>query len=167
MFDDSNKWRGGFDDFTTPDAPLILWDIPDRWMSDLDYRNTQRKDVLRDTLVWAMGADLIEGFPELDEQLLDEMVIPVRLTDHGKRLALRAGRGRVVAWVAALSEHGIQVKLFAKSPTPDRFDVMDFNFRRPVSDYTKVVTESGEWCYGVISEWRSSLPEVILDAIQS
>lgn len=166
MFGDPNKWRGGFEDFTKPDAPLLVWDIPNRWL-DFEYRKTQRRDVLRDTLAWAMGADLIEGFSELDDQMLDQMVIGVRLTERGKRLALRAGRGRVVAWMAGLSEHGIQIKLFAKSSTPDRFDVLDFTFRRPDGDYTKVVSEPGEWSYGVISEWRSSLPEVILDAIQS
>ena len=165
MIGDANKWRGGFDNFTKPDARLLMWDVPNR-MFDLEYRKTQRKDVLRDTLAWAMCADIIEGFPEIDDQLLDQMVVPVTLTERGKRLAFRAGVGRVVAWAAALSEGGIQVKLFAKSPTPDRFDVMDFNFRRPGGDHTKVITEAGDWSYGVISEWRGSLSEAILDAIQ-
>ena len=167
MLNDPNKWRGGFDDFTQPDGQLVMWDIPNEWMLDLEYRKTRRKDVLKDTLAWAMAADLIEGFPEIDDELLDQMVIPVMLTERGKRLALRAGSGHVAAWAAGLSEGGIQVKLFAKSETPDQFRVMDFNFRRATGDPAEVIFDSEEWEYGVISEWRSSLPDVILDAIQN
>lgn len=167
LFDDSNKWRGGFEDFTDPNAPLIMWDIPNDWLEGIENPKSNRKEILKDMLAWAMSADLIEGFPEIDDELLDQMVISVTLTERGKRVALKAGGGRVVAWAAGLSEHGIQVKLFAKSQTQDQFDVLDFSFTRPTGEYTQFGTKTGKWNYGVISEWRSSLPEVILNAIQN
>jgi hypothetical protein len=163
---DRTKWRGGIEDFEKTDAPLVVWDLPSRWL-DSKYRETERRDVLREMLGWAMGADLIEGFPELNAQVLDQIVVPVRLAERGKRLALRAGRSRVVSWMAGLSEHGIQVKLFARSPTPDRFDVLDLWFVRPGGDFTKVITDVGKWSYGLVSEWRGSLPELILDSIRN
>jgi hypothetical protein len=54
---------------------------------------TERNELLKDTLCWAIGADLIEGFPELDDDLFNQMIIPVYLADTGKRAALRAGGG--------------------------------------------------------------------------
>ena len=165
MADNPQKWRGSIEDFVNPKAPLVVFDIPNKWL-DFEYRKTGRKDALKDMLVWAIGADLIEGFAEIDDSLFDRMIIPVRLADTGKRLALKAGDGRVVAWMSGLSDSGIQIKLFAKSDTFEHFDVLDFHFRRPANSYTKVITEVGEWSYGVISEWQSSLPEGIIDAIQ-
>jgi hypothetical protein len=82
-------------------------------------------------------------------------------------VALDAGGDRVVAWAAGLTEHGVQVKLFAKSETPGQFHVMDLYYKREDGNYRKARTEAGKWDYGVISEWRKSLPDVILDAIQN
>ena len=193
MSDNPNKWRGSFEDFEHPDAPLVMFDIPIEWLESQKYDllEAKRKEVLKDMLVWAIGADIIEGFSEIDDQLFKHVVIPVQLTDHGKRVALDAGgdrvvawadyegevdalideldagRDRVVAWAAGLTEHGVQVKLFAKSETPGQFHVMDLYFKREDGNYSKARTEAGKWDYGVISEWRKSLPDVILDAIQN
>jgi len=147
----------------------MMFDIPTGWLESLNYDLLQakRRDVLKDMLVWAIGADLIEGFSEIDDTLFNHAVIPVKLTERGQEVALRAGGDDVAAWAAGLSEHGIQVKLFAKSETPGEFHVMDFYFERSDHDYTKYRTEAREWCYGSISEWRNSLPDVIFDAIKN
>jgi hypothetical protein len=168
LFGDPKRWRGGYQSFTDPNARLLMWDIPDSWLSATpEYRKTKRKDILKDTLAWAMASVLIEGIPDLTDDFLDQMIIPVRLAERAKRIAFRADKERVVAWASSLSEHTMQVKLFAKSLQPDRFDVKDFTFRRPdPASFTAVSLEPGEWMYGLISEWRKSLPEVILDAIE-
>lgn len=164
-----NKCRGGFDNLVKPDDSLVVFDIPNKWLfGSEEYRHTQRKEILKDMIVWAIGADLVEGFEEINDEMFAQMIIPVKLTKHGKQLALKAGEGRVVAWMSGLSEHGIQVKLFAKSESPEQFNVLDFHFRRSkVSDYTKVIVEVGDWDCGIINEWRNSLPEIILDAVQN
>ena len=72
-----------------------------------------------------------------------------------------------MALAAALSEGGIQVKMFAKSETRGQFHVMDFNFKRSDNSSTKFITDCGEWGTGIIREWRNALPEVILEAIQN
>jgi len=160
-----HKWRGSVEDFTNPKAPLVIFNIPNKWL-DFEYRKTKRKETLKDMIVWAIGADIIEGFSEIDDSLFDHMIIPVRLAETGRRMILKAGNARVVIWMSGLSDHGIQVKLFAKSEVPGQFNILDFHFRRPDNSYTKFVTEIGEWNYGVISEWQSSLPEAVLDAVR-
>jgi hypothetical protein len=162
--DSPKKWRGSVENFIDPNARLEVFDIPNGWL-DFEYRKTGRKDVLRDMLVWGLSADIILGFSEIDDELFDRMIVPVRLAEKGWRMVSEAGKGRVVAAMAGLSEHGIQVKLFAKSISPDRFEVLDFRFRRPNGSYTEVTTEVGRWHYGLIREWRSSLPESVLDAV--
>jgi hypothetical protein len=167
MSENSEKWRGGFEDFTNPNGGVSIFDIPNDWLN-FEYRKTQRKDVLKDTLVWAMGADLIEGFSEMDDSLFDQIVIPVKLSELAKESAFEGRREIVTAWVAGLSERGIQVKLFAKSDTEGQFRVMDFRIKRPDrNNYSTFIAESGRWNYGVIAEWQDSLPEVILDAVRS
>lgn len=164
MLNEPEKWRGGYEDFTKEKAPLVIWDIPNGWLDSI-FRRTERKEPLKDTLCWAMGADLIEGFPELDDDLFNQMIIPVRLADTGKRAALRVGGDRVLAWMSGLSEGGVQVKLFARSRVAGQFDLLSVKFRRPKGSYDKFNTEAEDWNYGVIEEWKESLPELILDLI--
>lgn len=143
-----------------------MFDIPNRWLTDQAYRNGERKDVLKDMLAWAMGADIIEGFAEINDELLSQMHIPVRLTEYGKGLAFRAAREEVSAWAAVLTEYGVDVKLFARSDNPDRFRIMEFEFLRPEKSYSEVRTKAGRWEEGVIQNWKSQLPDTVLDAIR-
>lgn len=117
-------------------------------MAGFHLSRTERNELLKDTLCWAIGADLIEGFPELDDDLFNQMIIPVYLADTGKRAALRAGGGRGVAWMAGLSEGGVQVKLIGRSRVAGQFDLLSVKFRRPQGSYDKFNTEAEDWNYG-------------------
>ena len=47
MADNPQKWRGSFENFEIPKAPLVIVDLPIKWL-DSEYRKTGRKDVLKD-----------------------------------------------------------------------------------------------------------------------
>ena len=158
------KWRGSWENLQNRDAPLLIFEFPNEWF-DLEYRQTRRKDVLKDMLLWALRADLIEPLPDISDGLLSRRIIPVKLAARGRMLALEAAGCKVVGWMAGLSEGSIQVKLFAKSDIKGQFNVLHFNLRRANRGYTNVTPEAEEWQYGVIAEWRNSLPKGLIEGL--
>jgi hypothetical protein len=160
------KWRGSWEDLVNPDAPLVVFEFPNKWL-DLEYRNTKRKDVLKDMLLWGLRGNLIEPLPEINDEVLSRRIIPVKLAERGRMLVREAAGREIVGWMAGLCEGGIQVKIFAISEIKGEFNVLHFHLRRPDSEYTKVTPETEEWQYGVIEEWRNSLPKGLIDDLSS
>jgi len=158
------KWRGSSEDLQSADAPRVVFEFPTQWL-DREYRNTTRKAVLKDMLLWAVRGNLIRPLAEISDALLLRRIIPVKLAPRGKMLALEAAGRKVVGWLAGLNEAGIQVKIFTKSEIEGEFNVLPFNLLRPDTEYTKVAPETGEWQYGVIAEWRKSFPNGLIEEL--